>query len=98
MELSQLKKTIDWRTEVALQQEIAIKSKEKIADDQRKRILNFEQELKNMRTESIKFPLQVKSIKDMVDELEQKYSKSKFVVSSFENLIKLSALFYFRDY
>ncbi|XP_055381272.1 spindle assembly abnormal protein 6 homolog [Condylostylus longicornis] len=73
VEIVKLKKTIDWRTEVALQQELTIKKKEKALSNINNNILALEEELKKIRSETSNLPIDITSIKQSVESIEKKY-------------------------
>uniref|UniRef100_W8C7W8 Spindle assembly abnormal protein 6 n=1 Tax=Ceratitis capitata TaxID=7213 RepID=W8C7W8_CERCA len=71
-ELIKLKKTINWRTEVALQQEKAIEDKDKLLQLREKELTQSRQTIETLREE---IPQQLDAMRKFANTLEQKYSE-----------------------
>ncbi|XP_036323003.1 spindle assembly abnormal protein 6 homolog [Rhagoletis pomonella] len=71
-ELIKLKKTIHWRTEVALQQEKAIEDKDKLLQLREKELVQARKTIESLREE---IPQQLDSMRKFASALEQKYSE-----------------------
>lgn len=73
-ELLNLKKTIAWRTEVALQQEKAVQAKESLLSLRENELREARITIEKLREE---IPQQLQSMRNFAQGLEQKYSKRK---------------------
>lgn len=75
-ELQNQKKTIAWRTEVALQQEKAINEKEKLLSIRAEELQHAHDTIQQLREE---IPQQLQSMRHFAKELELKYTNRKLV-------------------
>lgn len=73
-ELIKLKKTVSWRTEVALQQEKAIEDKDKLLQLREKELSQARATIETLREE---IPQQLDSMRKFANTLERKYSERK---------------------
>lgn len=73
-ELQNQKKTIAWRTEVALQQEKAINEKEKLLSIKAEELQHSHDTIQQLREE---IPQQLQSMRHFAKELELKYTNRK---------------------
>ncbi|XP_067619396.1 spindle assembly abnormal protein 6 homolog isoform X2 [Eurosta solidaginis] len=71
-ELIKLKKTISWRTEVAIQQEKAIDDKDKLLQLRETELTQARQAVRSLREE---IPQQLEAMRKFANSLEQKYSE-----------------------
>lgn len=73
-ELIKLKKTVSWRTEVALQQEKAIGDKDKLLQLRERELSQARVTIDTLREE---IPQQLDSMRKFANTLERKYSERK---------------------
>ncbi|XP_017076260.1 spindle assembly abnormal protein 6 homolog [Drosophila eugracilis] len=76
-ELLNHKKTIAWRTEVALQQEKAVQAKERMLSLREDELREARVTIEKLREE---IPLQLQSMRNFAEALEQKYSKQILIL------------------
>lgn len=77
-ELLNHKKTIAWRTEVALQQEKAVQEKEKLLALREDELRQARITIEKLREE---IPQQLQTMRQFAQGLEQKYSKRESIIS-----------------
>lgn len=82
-ELMKLKKTISWRTEVALQQEKAIKEKDLQLDLREHQINTLQKTVDSLRLE---IPQQLEAMRKFATSIESKYAEREFAINFYGSL------------
>lgn len=77
-DISALKKTIDWRTEIALRQEKALNGKENKNQELNKIMEDIMEEHQQNCNKNLNFSQTLTQLRESTDEIEEKYSRSKF--------------------
>lgn len=80
-----MKKTIDWRTEIALRQEKALTGKENKNKELNKIMEDIMEEHQENCNKNMNFSQTLSQLRESTEEIEKKYSRSEFsLIVSFE--------------
>lgn len=94
-ELHNQKKTIAWRTEVALQQEKAINEKEKLLSIRAEELQHAHDTIQQLREE---IPQQLQAMRHFAKELELKYTNRKLVKLNYKKNKTKAFIFPYRNF
>lgn len=90
-ELNKMKKTIGWRTEVALQQEQAIKQKDMALKESEEELVFLRATVESLRRE---IPKELDSMRKFANSLETKYTERKYMK---QNNLKFFLKYFFLE-
>lgn len=79
-----MKENVDWRTDIALQQELIVREKEDLISLQSKHIEKLKSKFKGLGGNLENYESMLQELQNVVDSVSTKYSQSKLNICNFD--------------